>query len=85
MNIGDIEYIIEGKKSGKDLYSLYKEKVDLFKVPFVLTEEVKAHLTKILKGNNADEIVTVLFLLSKFQKEDNFDFQAISKLLPCGL
>ena len=81
MNIGDIEYIIEGKISGKDLYSLYKDKVDLFKVPFVLIEEINAHLTQILKGKNADEIVTALFILSKFRKEDNFDFQALSKLL----
>lgn len=81
MNIGDIEYIIEGKKSGKDLYSLYKDKVDLFKVPFNITEEVNVKLTKILKGKNADEIVTALFLLSKFKKEDNFDFHTLSKFL----
>ena len=54
MNIAEIEYIIEGKKSGKDLYSLYKEKADIFNVPFTLSAETENHLVKFLKSKNTE-------------------------------
>jgi len=81
MNIQVIDYIIEGRNSGKDLYYLYSTKVNKFDVPFSLTKEIENHLFRILKNGNTEEIITILYILSKFKKEDDFKFIEIAKFL----
>ncbi len=81
MNIRVIEHIIKGIKSGKDLNSLYTEKVNLFEVPFILTKEIESYLKKILLNGKTDEVVASLFILSKFKKDEAFDFEIISRYL----